>query len=209
MTRIGSIHSGSLASGAILIAVLLAAAGCARFGAGSADAVSETGMLVVVSADECPAAQGCGPELLLMNEAFDTTVPLLGEIDPSLEGQLVTVHGRLAALPVDLIDTPAYRGPDNGIRVRAYEVVSSLKYRSFLVGAARDYTESRYGCDLLWDKSFRWELADSKPHLIVRMTDVLSGRAQAPYLELRFDANSGDFIGEKSEPPGLDPCRPG
>lgn len=188
---------------ALAVCASLIVAGCARMGVSrdrdSADAITRSGMLSVADPKGCRMPRGCGPKYTLLDPALSQRVPLLGDIRDEHAQLIVTVKGRWAT-PAD---TP--QGYERAIKVKKYRLRSSIKYRAFLLEQAARHTQRNYGCTLLWDTSFAWQIDEPKAYLIVRMTDMLEGRNQ-PYLELWYDAENGEIVREAKNPGNLDPC---
>ncbi len=164
------------------------------------DAITRSGMLLVMDPEKCGMPRGCGPKYTLLDPTLSQRVPLLGNIRDEHAQFIVTVKGRWTT-PADT----QQEGYERAIKVEEYRLRSSLKYREFLLERAARHTERNYGCTLLWDTSFAWQIDEPKAYLIVRMTDVLEGRNQ-PYLELWYDAENGEIVREAKDPADLDPC---
>lgn len=165
----------------------------------TADAVTRSGMLSVADPQECRVPSGCGPKYTLLDPTLSQRVALLGNIRDEHAQLIVTVKGRWST-PSEM-----QQGYERAIKVNKYRLRSSIKYRAFLLEQAARHTQRNYGCTLLWDTSFAWQIDEPKAYLIVRMTDMLEGRKQ-PYLELWYDAENGEIVREAKNPGDLDPC---
>ena len=66
-------------------------------------------------------------------------------------------------------------------------------------------TVDQFGCDLLWDKSYSWDIEDDVPLLTVRMTDTYAESPQ-PWVELTFNGDSGELHATALNPHNLSPC---
>lgn len=189
-----------------LVAVLAVAACTARpFAEGEGEVVRD-GMLRVRLPGNCAAPEGCGPGYRLFDSTFSQWVPLLGDVRAEHAELVVTVQGGWRQLSDAEADRHGYPPDAPAIEVESYQVRSVIPYQRFLLGQANRYTRREFGCELLWDVSFSWHVDESHTSLIVRMTDMTDEQNE-PFLELRYDGNSGELLGERVDPAGLDPCR--
>ena len=199
-----------------LVIVSLVLSGCGLrdrvFGPDEADTSTETkqgteltGMLLVIEPDRCPIVEGCGPRFSLLGRDLRSQVAIEGDILPEHVNLVLTVVGDANPLPEDLKGKSGYERVSAVVDVSKYRLRTAIPYRPFLVEQATQYTTENYGCDLLWDKSYSWSIVEGTSHLIVRMTDV-SGGDSAPWVELTYDGNTGDFISVASRPDSINPC---
>lgn len=175
---------------------------------------AKIGILTVV--EDCIIPEGCGPTYKLWNTDLKTFTPLLGDLEFEDNGFIVGVQGAQTILPESEYRDLNYRGPTVAIAVSSYTKLNTLKYHKFLLAKANDYTKKNYPCMIVeplpgvwgtkWDKSFAWEV-DDRAILKVRMTDHLSGRQSAPFYELWYDGDTGEFIQEISDFQEINPCQ--
>ena len=175
--------------------------GCANAGGGGA---SITGMLIVV--DNCLIPEGCGPRYRLMDENFQNMIPLIGDIRAADSGLIVTARGQWGDLPQGAENDLNYRGPWRAFFADDYQKHSDIKYHSFLVAAAREESQKKYGCAILWNKTFGWKFENSIARIRVRMTDTYAKKSPQPFIEFAFDANSGELLNAPEELNGRNPC---
>lgn len=194
-------------------ALALLAAGCAnrpdtvrQEGARIGEKGKFTGMLHHSDPDACQFPGGCGPEFSLLDESLQSWIPLEGRIDSAHHNLVIEVEGKTTGISRDHREFLRESAGSYGIKVRRYRLLSSIPYHGFLVEQAGEFTTRKYGCELLWDKSFGWEAVGGRIHLLVRMTDTFSNRDPKPYLELVFDGETGHFLQENLEPWGTNPC---
>ncbi len=198
----------------ILAAALaaIALAGCGRTPPGERPPVDADDGLVGLLHHSVPGgcAKGayCGPEFSLLNESLDEWAPLEGSLDPAHHGLVVAIDGKIKTTDERDREWFGEAAAPYAIDVRRYRLLSDIPYHDFLVEQASEFTTRKYGCDLLWDKTFRWQLVDGRVHLLVRMTDTQgqSAAASAPFLELTFDGVTGHFLAEDMQPWGVNPC---
>ena len=164
-----------------------------------------TGMLLVLDPDKCPLAEGCGPQFSLLGRKLQTQIAITGDISPEHNNLILSVIGDPAPLPSGQSGQSGYENIDATVTVNRYRLRSSIPYHSFLVNEATNFSTSRYGCDLLWDKSFKWSIKDNIPLLSVRMTNTFSDNPQ-PWIELTFNGNDGSFLSEQKSSQEFDPC---
>jgi hypothetical protein len=198
----------------LLIAVMLSLTVAACSGRGGArdaslDATSDgdiVGVLFHSNPDTCPLPDGCGPEFSLLDENLSLWTPLEGRLDPEHHHLVIAVEGRTRPIAREHVQFLGNLAAPNQVRVKRYRLLSTIPYHRFLVEQASEFTTRKYGCDLLWDKSFRWQRADDRANLIVRMTNTYSNEEPKPYLELTYDGQTGHFLEETLEPWGTNPC---
>jgi hypothetical protein len=165
-----------------------------------------TGMLHH-SGGECPFADGCGPSFSLLDESLSTWTPLEGRFDPEHHHLVVSVDGRKTSIDREHQRFLGDAAAPHGIKAKRYRLLSSIPYHPFLVEQASAFTTRKYGCELLWDKSYRWQQVGDRVHLIVRMTDTFHAQEPMPFLELTYDGETGHFLEEEMQPWGLNPCQ--
>ncbi|KAA3626446.1 MAG: hypothetical protein DWQ08_08330 [Proteobacteria bacterium] len=165
-----------------------------------------TGLLHWSDPDTCPFPAGCGPEFSLIDESFSVWTPLEGDFDPAHHNLVVRVEGKTISVDRDHRAFLKEMAAAHAVKARRYRLLSTIPYHEFLVKQAGDFTSRKYGCELLWDKSFSWREIDGRIHLVVRMTDTLGGREPARYLELSYDGQTGHFLREDMRPWGINPC---
>lgn len=164
----------------------------------------------------CGIPEGCGPRYMLKSPSLDSGIPLLGNVDDRDWYRLVRVTGILTELPESEFGTfypEAYDGPTQAILVESQEVVGAIRYHDFLVEASGAYVQDRYPClargvygrvFTTWNKEFSWTLEGDRPLLRVRLTDTTPS-AQVAFIELSYDARTGDLVRETKELT-RDPC---
>jgi hypothetical protein len=167
------------------------------------------GMLQYSPPGECPYPSGCGPEFSLLDETLSTWTPLQGDVDPAHNQLVIQVDGRTTGIDRDDREFLGSAAAENALKVRRYRLLSEIPYHDFLVAQASEFTTRKYGCELLWDKTFSWRLAEDRVHLIVRMTNTFHRSDTKPFLELSFDGTTGHFLKEDLEPWGINPCQEG
>jgi len=188
---------------------LLVAACAQRGGTGGDEGERQgrmVGMLHHSPPGECRLAAGCGPEFNLLNERLDRFTPLYGSFEPEHHHLVIEVDGRPTDIRREDREFLGTLAADRAIRSRRYRVLSEIPFHDFLVEQASAFTTRKYGCDLLWDKTFSWRFVDERVHLVVRMTNTMLALDPKPYLELTFDGTTGHFLEEELEPWGINPC---
>lgn len=193
----------------LLLGVLLA--GCVineRYSIGTwgKPSVTMTGMLVIVDPEECVIQQGCGPKYRLMNETFSGYTVLIGDVKDADDQLLITVNGRFVPLHKNARLTQDYRGREEAIDVERYEIHSKIKYRTLLLDKASRDSRQRFGCNVLWDKSFSWTLSGGRPILVVKLENIHTLISRSPFIKLSYDGRTGVLISEKRSQPDLNPC---
>lgn len=193
-------------SAALILAASLVLAACGRAPVDRVVDDERVGLLHHAEKGNCPSEQYCGPSFSLLNESLDQWTPLEGNIEPAHHHLVVAVDGRQTR--IDERDKAWFgtAAASHAIDVKRYRLLSEIPYHPFLVEQASVFTTRKYGCDLLWDKSFRWEVIDGRVHYVVRMTDTFSTAQARPYLELTYDGNTGHFLAEDMSPWGMNPC---
>lgn len=189
-----------------LVAVLAVAACAARPRAEAEGEVVRDGMLMVRLPGYCATPEGCEPGYRLFDSTFSQWVPLLGDVRAEHAELVVAVRGSWRQLSDAEADRHGYRPGAQAIEVESSQVRSVIPYQDFLIEQANRYTRRKFGCELFWDVAFSWHVDESHTSLIVRMTDM-TDKQNEPFLELRYDGNSGALLGERVKPDGLDPCR--
>jgi len=180
----------------------------ARFAvAQTGEPVELVGVLAVVSKDRCKLESGCGPKYRIFSEDFDDRIPLQGDIDDTHDSQLIKVRGTWAFVSDDDKKGLDREWGDTAVQVTAYEVLSSLKYQQFLVSEANQFTNDNYGCESLWDKSFKWRINNNQPSLIIRLTQSGLDLESLPFLELWFDADSQALVRQQKSSDDVNPCQ--
>ena len=164
-----------------------------------------TGMLLVINPDDCPLASGCGPQFSLLGRNLTTQVAIQGDIDPAHDKLILSIVGDPSSLPDDLKTKSGYENVSAQVNVEKYRLRSSIPYHPFLADEAENYASDSFGCDLLWDKSFSWSIANDVPLLNVKMTNTLSPEPQ-PWIELTYNGNNGQLIDSAVQPPDVNPC---
>lgn len=196
----------------LLSTVSLVIAACSGRGGVSDESVARTvdgeivGLLHYSNPDTCPFPNGCGPKFSLLDETLNVWTPLEGRLDPEHHHLVVAVEGGTRPIAREHREFLKDSAASNQIKVRRYRLMSEIPYHGFLVEQASAFTERKYGCELLWDKSFRWETMNDRANLIVRMTNTFSNEETKPYLELVFDGRTGHFLEEIMQPWGVNPC---
>lgn len=168
--------------------------------------VTLTGMLVIVDPNDCAIREGCGPKYRLMNETFSGYTVLIGDVKESDDQLLITVNGQFVPLPEQARLTRDYRGREEAIEVKDYEIHTKIKYRSLLVDKASQDSRERFGCNVLWDKQFSWALSNGRPILVVRLANIHAQISRSPFIELAYDGRTGALVSEKRSKPDLNPC---
>ena len=164
-----------------------------------------TGMLVIIDPAKCPLVEGCGPQFSLLGRKMDTRVALTGPVLPEHENLIISVIGRASELPDDLAGKSGYEQVSATVALGKYRLRSNIPYYPFLVEQATAVTVDQFGCDLLWDKSYSWDIEDDVPLLTVRMTDTYAESPQ-PWVELTFNGDSGELHATALNPHNLSPC---
>lgn len=154
----------------------------------------------------CPQADGCGPEFSLLDESLERWTPLSGDLEAKHAGLVIRVDGKERRIDDDHRAWFGDAAADHAIDVKRYRLLSKIPYHPFLVEQAGDFTEAKYGCELLWDKSFRWREVEDRVELVVTMTGAADADGARPYLALAYDGVSGDFLREELVPWGVNPC---
>ena len=165
-----------------------------------------TGMLLVLNPDKCPLAEGCGPEFSLLGRNLKTRIAVDGKFQWKHRNLIVTVVGKPKPLSDELRSKSGYENIRSHVNVEKYRLRSKIAYQPFLVEQATAYTTSKLGCDLLWDKSYSWNITNNTPHLMVRMTNTFATEPY-PYLELTYNGQSGGLISAVLKPDDIDPCK--
>jgi|GEM_PF-4320345 len=181
---------------------------------GSRFAVAQTGepvelvgILAVVGEDRCRLASGCGPKYRIFSEDFDDRVPLQGEIDDTHDSQAIRVRGVWTFVSDEDRKGLDRKWGDTAVEVTSYEVLSPLKYQQFLVAQANEFTQANFGCESLWDRSFKWRINNNDLSLIIRLTQgSIDGQSQ-PFLELWFDAESQALLRQQGSDEDVNPCQ--
>jgi len=153
----------------------------------------------------CPFSTGCGPEFSLLSEDLQQITPLTGKLDPAHDGMLVVVQGKSRSIEKKHRDFLRTSSAGYGIKVKRYRIVSAIAYHGFLIEQAEIHTTRKYGCSVLWDKTFSWRIREDRPYLVVKMTNT-QAQAPRPFLELAYDGITGHLMNEVVEPPTLNPC---
>lgn len=156
--------------------------------------VTRSGVLVIIDPSRCQLPEGCGARARLMDAHFENGLPLVGAVDDSLSGRVVTVTGT---------ETP----DREALIVSRIEPHTAFPYHPFLVEAASRYTRSHYGCKVAWNKRFSWKLRAGVGWLGVRMTNTHQPGENKPFIELWFNGENGLFIKALSALGGTSPCR--
>ena len=164
-----------------------------------------TGVLLVLDPERCPLVEGCGPVFSLMGRNLKSQVAITGDLDPKYNHHIISVAGEATQLPEELVGKSGYERIKATVNVTSYRLRSAIPYYPFLVEQAATHTLEKFGCELLWDKSYSWTIEDDLPVLKVKMTDTKVDQPQ-PWVELSFDGNSGSLISETREPLQLNPC---
>lgn len=164
------------------------------------------GLLQYADPADCPASRYCGPAFSLLNETLDRWTPLDGDLQAVHHNRVISIDGRVTSIDEEDREWFGDAAAPRAIDVRRYRLLSEIPYHSFLVEQASGFTTQKYGCDLLWDKSFRWQRVDGRIHYVVRMTDTFSDAQPRPYLELTYDGTTGHFLAEDMQPWGMNPC---
>ena len=165
-----------------------------------------TGMLLVLDPERCPLVAGCGPQFSLLGRNLKSQVAVQGPILPEHNNLIVTVIGKPSRLPDDLRGKSGYERISAILSIKKYRLRSTIPYYPFLVEQATVHTTEEFGCDLLWDKSYSWNIEDNVPSLSVRMTNTFAPQPQ-PWVELSFNGDSGELTGVKTDPTQLNPCQ--
>jgi len=154
----------------------------------------------------CLIPEGCGPKYRLV-DAPDLSerhppyvyTPLLGDIDDDHDQLMIGVIGQPTVLPPEEYGDMNYDGPTDAIAVKSYALLSKIKYHDFLMQEATEYTQQTYGCTIVWNKTFSWEMSEDGPILKIRLF--------GPFIiEMRYNGNTGEFIEEENNLDGYDPC---
>ncbi len=173
--------------------------------------ITLTGMLTVVTGDDCGIPEGCGPKYKLWDSHIRNFIPLLGSFKKEDSELIVRVTGTKAVLPPSEYGDMNYMGPTDAIKVISYSTLSQIQYHKFLVNKAGEYTSRKYPCLSFreeysggiftrWNKAFSWEVHANSPILKVRMTNTSADKALQPFYELWYNGNSGSFIKESKYP---------
>ena len=167
---------------------------------------SAIGLLHYSDTDKCRDEAGCGPEFSLVNVDFNRYTAVYGKLDPNHHYRLVYVEGKPARIKKE---DAQYLGAMSGgaMKMKRYRLLSKLPYRPFLPEQAAKFTKGKYGCELLWDKTYSWQVTETRTRLIVRMSDTFAQTESKPYVELHFDGNTGHLLEEILETGGRNPCR--
>ncbi|MCZ7399076.1 MAG: hypothetical protein O8C62_05245 [Candidatus Methanoperedens sp.] len=147
--------------------------------------ITLTGMLTVVTGDDCGIPEGCGPKYKLWDSHIRNFIPLLGSFKKEDSELIVRVTGTKTIFP------PSEYGD--------------------MVNKAGEYTSKKYPCLSFreeysggiftnWSKAFSWEVHANSPILKVRMTNTSADKTQQPFYELWYNGNSGSFIREGKYP---------
>jgi hypothetical protein len=145
--------------------------------------------------------------------------PLIGQINEEDWDRLIGVRGKVVALPQSEygVNPPeGYTGPRRAILVESYEVLGSIRYHDYLVHSAGEYVKEKYPCLAIEEtagriftkgnKEMGWQMEGSRAVLVVRMVDTSRPLGEQPYLELRYDADAGEFVRELTYPKDYRPC---
>ena len=165
-----------------------------------------TGMLVVVDPEKCTIREGCGPKYRLMNESFTGYTVLLGNVKDVDDQLLITINGHFVPLSEKARLSNDYRGREEAIEVERYDVLTEIKYRSLLIDKAARDSRQRFGCNVLWDKSFSWQFSGGRPVLVVKLANIHTNISRSPFIELSYDGRTGALLSEKRSQPDLNPC---
>jgi hypothetical protein len=163
------------------------------------EVVTRSGMLIIIDPSVCQLPEGCGPRYRLMDERFQSWLPLEGTIDQSLSERVITVTGT--------VKSGQTGEADKSVTVSHIEPHTTLPYHSFLVEAASRYTKSRYGCKVEWNKSYSWKLRAGVGWISVRMTNTHLPGEKKPFIELWYNGDNGLFIKELSALGSTFPCQ--
>ena len=154
----------------------------------------------------CQNKDGCGPEFSLINDDFSAITAIYGKLNSSHHNLVVLVEGK--QVNIKKSDARYLADMSNGaIKMKRYRILTTRPYYPFLPDAAAKYTTKKYGCELLWDKTYSWRDSKNQTLLLVRMTNTFSPQAEKPYMELAFDGSTGKFVEERANPAGVNPCR--
>jgi hypothetical protein len=173
--------------------------------ASNPDAKELTGMLQIVDADKCPLVEGCGPVLSLLGRNLKSQIAIMGDIPVEQDKLVLTVTGIPGPLSDELSGKSGYERIKASMTIDGFRVRSKIPYYPFLVDQATAYTTEKFGCDLLWDKSYSWTIENEEAQLMVRMTNTTVAEPQ-PWVELAYNGDSGAFISVASEPANINPC---
>ncbi len=173
-----------------------------------ADAESDAvGLLNYSDPSKCPFSTGCGSEFSLMNDSLTRFTPLYGRVDAQHKGLVIAVQGKTTQVDKAHREFLRDAGTGHAIKLNRYRLLSKIPYHPFLVEKSTEHTTGKYGCDLLWDKSYRWSKVDDRIHLTVRMTNTFYNADPKPFLELSYDGETGHLLKEDPQPWGIDPCK--
>ena len=166
--------------------------------------IVKMGMLRVVL--DCPF-EDCGPRYTLLNESLGIDAILIGDIDKNHSNLIVQVFGKNKLLTDEDRILTNYFGPiDKAIHVEKYKLISNINYHSFLPENARLYTIQKYGCFIVWNKSYYWKIIEDIPYIGVRMTNTFSDSIPFPFIEIWYNAKNGEFAKEVNSLYGIIPC---
>jgi hypothetical protein len=193
----------------LLIAILVGCGGGKKASVKPTEKVikgSVIGLLHYSDTDSCQYEAGCGPQFSILNESFNKFTATYGDLDPDHHHLLIQIQGKSTRLNKE--DARLLGDMENGaVKVKRYRLLTKIPYYPFLPDKAQQYTRGKYGCELLWDKTYSWQLVEGRARLNVRMTNTFSSAETKPFLELQFDGNTGHMLQEISHPQGTNPCR--
>ena len=168
--------------------------------------LKQSGFLKFTDTSRCDLSTGCGAEFSLLNASLSEITPLGGKFSIEHHNLLVEVEGKSAKVNKKYMSFLQSSSSGYAINVKRYRLLSKIPYHKFLIEQAELFTQRTYGCSVLWDKSFGWEVVDERALLKVRMTDSLNSSETKSFLELTFDGTTGHLFKQELQPWGSNPC---
>ena len=198
-------------AGVLMVALSLLVTGCAVkdkiavTGIGG-KYVERTGILRISEGHSCLNPQGCGPAYVLLDEKFDNPVALIGEFDNAHNELLIAIEGKQKSPSEKQRNEMNLQNDETVIKIKRYRLLSTVPYRDLLLERSTVDSEKQFGCSVLWDKKLLWRQKGEQVTLIVRMLDSSSQRSVKPYIEIRYDGNTGKILATDTSPADLNPC---
>ena len=164
------------------------------------------GFLRYTDLSQCDLSTGCGSEYSLLGEDLSQITPLAGKFSPEHHNLLVEVSGKAGKVNRKYREFLRNSSAGYGIKVKKYRLLSEIPYHQFLIKHAELFTTRTYGCSVLWDKTFGWDVKDNRALLKVKMTNTSSPSDIKPFLQLTYDGITGHLLNQELEPWAAKPC---
>ncbi len=136
---------------------------------------------------------------------------VLGLLDANMQTQEVVltgkVHANQAGYLIAVLGTSGTQASE-GLRlnVEQSKAITSFDYLPFLTQAVNKYTQQKFQCASLWDKTYAWRIDGRQPILTVDLSNPFSNDSGTIHLE--YDGLNQQLLSADT-PEHLNPCQLG